>query len=44
VAFVRLESDPDPVRVRAGWVSDLDIRDLADRCIPDRVDWEEAAA
>ena len=23
VAFVRLESDPDPVRVRAGWVSDV---------------------
>ena len=22
VAFVRLEADPDPVRVRAGWVSD----------------------
>ena len=29
VAFVRLESDPDPVRVRAGWVTDADIRDLA---------------
>jgi hypothetical protein len=26
VAFVRLEADPDPVRVRAGWVSDADIR------------------
>ena len=26
VAFVRLESDPDPVRVRAGWVTDADIR------------------
>jgi DNA segregation ATPase FtsK/SpoIIIE, S-DNA-T family len=44
VAFVRLESDPDPVRARAGWVTDADIRDLADACIPDRVDWEEAAA
>jgi S-DNA-T family DNA segregation ATPase FtsK/SpoIIIE len=44
VAFVRLESDPDPVRARAGWVTDADIRDLADRCIADRVDWEEAAA
>jgi DNA segregation ATPase FtsK/SpoIIIE, S-DNA-T family len=44
VAFVRLESDPDPVRARAGWVTDADIRDLADQCIPDRVDWEEAAA
>ena len=29
VAFVRLEADPDPVRVRAGWISDADIRDLA---------------
>ena len=29
VAFVRLEADPDPVRVRAGWVSDADIRALA---------------
>jgi S-DNA-T family DNA segregation ATPase FtsK/SpoIIIE len=44
VAFVRLESDPDPVRARAGWVTDADIRDLADRCIADRVDWEKAAA
>jgi hypothetical protein len=43
VAFVRLEADPDPVRVRAGWVTNADIRDLAGRCIPDRVDWEEAA-
>ena len=25
VAFVRLEADPDPVRVRAGWVTDADI-------------------
>jgi S-DNA-T family DNA segregation ATPase FtsK/SpoIIIE len=44
VAFVRLEADPDPVRVRAGWVSDWDIRALADRCIPDRVEWPEVAA
>ena len=44
VAFVRLESDPDPVRVRAGWVTDWDIRALADRCIPDRVEWPEVAA
>jgi DNA segregation ATPase FtsK/SpoIIIE, S-DNA-T family len=29
VAFVRVESDPDPVRVRAGWVSDADIRVMA---------------
>ena len=34
VAYVRLEADPDPVRVRAGWVSDADIRALADACIP----------
>jgi S-DNA-T family DNA segregation ATPase FtsK/SpoIIIE len=44
VAFVRLEDDPDPVRVRAGWITDFDIRDLADRCIPDRVEWPEVAA
>lgn len=35
VAFVRLETDPDPVRVRAAWVSDADIRDLAARCYQD---------
>jgi DNA segregation ATPase FtsK/SpoIIIE, S-DNA-T family len=29
VAFVRLETDPDPIRVRAGWVSDADIWDMA---------------
>jgi len=29
VAFVRLEADPDPVRVRAGWVSDIDIWAMA---------------
>ena len=34
VAFVRLEADPDPVRVRAGWVTDADIRALAGACIP----------
>jgi DNA segregation ATPase FtsK/SpoIIIE, S-DNA-T family len=32
VAFVRLEADPDPVRVRAAWVSDDDIRAMADQC------------
>lgn len=32
------------VRVRAGWVTDWDIRALADRCIPDRVEWPEVAA
>ena len=31
VAFVRLESDPDPVRVRAGWVSDGDIRAMVEQ-------------
>jgi DNA segregation ATPase FtsK/SpoIIIE, S-DNA-T family len=34
VAFVRLESDPDPVRVRAAWVVDADIRAMADQCTP----------
>jgi DNA segregation ATPase FtsK/SpoIIIE, S-DNA-T family len=29
VAFVRVEADPDPVRVRAGWVTDTDIRAMA---------------
>ena len=38
MAFVRVEADPDPVRVRAGWVTDWDIRALADQCIPDRVE------
>jgi DNA segregation ATPase FtsK/SpoIIIE, S-DNA-T family len=32
VAFVRLESDPDPVRVRAAWVTDHDIRAMAAAC------------
>ena len=40
VAFVRLEADPDPVRVRAGWVSDTDIADLAAACYPDTVPLE----
>ena len=39
VAFVRLEADPDPVRVRAGWVTDADIRALADQCLPERAEW-----
>jgi len=29
VAYVRLETDPDPVRVRAAWISDDDIRGMA---------------
>jgi len=40
VAFIRLEADPDPVRVRAAWVSDEDIRAMASQCTatlaPDR--------
>ena len=32
VAFVRLEADPDPVRVRAAWVSDDDIRAMTAQC------------
>jgi S-DNA-T family DNA segregation ATPase FtsK/SpoIIIE len=35
VAFIRLEADPDPVRVRAGWVTDTDIRDMAAECLDD---------
>jgi S-DNA-T family DNA segregation ATPase FtsK/SpoIIIE len=35
VAFVRLEADPDPVRVRAGWVADRDILTLASHCRDD---------
>ena len=40
VAFVRLEAHPDPVRVRAGWVSEIDIADLAAACYPDPVPLE----
>ncbi|MEU8379467.1 FtsK/SpoIIIE domain-containing protein [Streptosporangium sp. NPDC048865] len=29
VAYVRLETSPDPIRVRAAYVSDADIRDMA---------------
>lgn len=32
VAYVRLEADPDPVRVRAAWVADTDIRAMAAQC------------
>jgi len=35
VAFVRVEADPDPVRVRAGWVTDADIRAMAVQCAED---------
>jgi S-DNA-T family DNA segregation ATPase FtsK/SpoIIIE len=40
VAFIRLESDPDPVRLRAGWVSDPDIRGLAAACCADTMPLE----
>ncbi|MGW7483487.1 FtsK/SpoIIIE domain-containing protein [Nonomuraea muscovyensis] len=30
VGYVRLETSPDPIRVRAAYVSDSDIRDMAD--------------
>jgi S-DNA-T family DNA segregation ATPase FtsK/SpoIIIE len=35
VAFVRLETDPDPIRVRAAWVSDADIRAMTSEYAPD---------
>ena len=35
VAFIRIEADPDPVRVRAGWVTDTDIRDMTAGCLDD---------
>jgi S-DNA-T family DNA segregation ATPase FtsK/SpoIIIE len=35
VAFIRVEADPDPVRVRAGWVTDADIHDMAGSCMED---------
>jgi S-DNA-T family DNA segregation ATPase FtsK/SpoIIIE len=31
IAYVRLEADPDPARVRAAWVSDDDIRAMCQR-------------
>ena len=31
VAYIRLEADPDPVRVRAAWVADPDIKAMADQ-------------
>jgi len=34
VAYVRLEADPDPVRVRAAWVSDDDIRAMTAVVVP----------
>jgi S-DNA-T family DNA segregation ATPase FtsK/SpoIIIE len=32
VAYVRLATDPDPVRVRAAWVTDADIRAMPPLC------------
>jgi S-DNA-T family DNA segregation ATPase FtsK/SpoIIIE len=34
VAYVRLETDPDPVRVRAAWVTDADIRSMVTEYAP----------
>jgi S-DNA-T family DNA segregation ATPase FtsK/SpoIIIE len=34
VAYVRVEADPDPVRVRAAWVSDDDIRSMIADAVP----------
>jgi S-DNA-T family DNA segregation ATPase FtsK/SpoIIIE len=34
VAYVRLETDPDPVRVRAAWVTDADIRAMCAEYAP----------
>ena len=35
VAFIRTEGDPDPVRVRAAWVADPDIKAMAAACAPE---------
>jgi S-DNA-T family DNA segregation ATPase FtsK/SpoIIIE len=34
VAYVRLADDPDPVRVRAAWVTDADIRAMVAEYAP----------
>ena len=44
VGFMRLGASPDPARVRAAFVSDADIRDMADQCLPELAEWEEEAA
>ena len=41
VAFVRLADDPDPIRVRAGWVTDTDIHDMAAAYAWDALDPEK---
>ncbi len=38
VAYVRLESDPDPVRVRAAWVSDDNIREMVTAAVPAEIE------
>ena len=35
VAFIRVEADPDPVRVRTGWVTDTDIHAMTAACFED---------
>jgi S-DNA-T family DNA segregation ATPase FtsK/SpoIIIE len=35
VAYIRLEAHPDPVRVRAAWISDTDIRVMAFEYAPE---------
>jgi S-DNA-T family DNA segregation ATPase FtsK/SpoIIIE len=42
VGFVRLEASPDPVRVRAAYVSDDDIRDMVAYGVPDLDIWGAA--
>jgi S-DNA-T family DNA segregation ATPase FtsK/SpoIIIE len=37
VAFVRLADDPDPIRVRAGWVTDTDIQAMVAEHAPEPV-------
>ncbi|GAA1806007.1 FtsK/SpoIIIE domain-containing protein [Actinomadura chokoriensis] len=42
VGFVRLETSPDPVRVRAAYVCDSDIRDMVAYGVPDLDIWGAA--
>jgi DNA segregation ATPase FtsK/SpoIIIE, S-DNA-T family len=44
VAYVRLETDPNPVRVRAAWVADADIRAICAEHAPELRPAEERAA
>jgi S-DNA-T family DNA segregation ATPase FtsK/SpoIIIE len=44
VAYVRLETDPDPVRVRAAWVTDADIRAMCAEHAPELRSIEGGAA